>query len=27
LSIGTAFVALALVWDALIEPIVFKLVR
>ena len=27
LSIGTAFVALSLVWDALIEPIVFKLVR
>jgi len=27
LSIGTAFVALALAWDALIEPIVFKLVR
>jgi mercuric ion transport protein len=27
LSIGSAFVGLALVWDALIEPIVFKLVR
>jgi len=27
LSIGTAFVALSLVWDALIEPIVFKWVR
>lgn len=27
LSIGTAFVVLALVWDALIEPIVLKLVR
>ena len=27
LSIGTAFVALSLVWDALIEPIVFKMVR
>jgi mercuric ion transport protein len=27
LSIGTAFVVLALVWDALIEPIILKLVR
>jgi mercuric ion transport protein len=27
LSIGSAFVVLSLVWDALIEPIVFKLVR
>ena len=27
LSIGTAFMALSLVWDALIEPIVFKWVR
>jgi mercuric ion transport protein len=27
LGIGTAFVALSVVWDALIEPLVFKLVR
>lgn len=27
LSIGTAFVVLSLVWDSLIEPLVFKLVR